>query len=140
LHQAKTELLQVLLRVAIHKLAQIRRHVGQLKIATTLDLAGNVLGNIFLPAFGRVEGDYPDRLAIFSGKQILDAGFQRPFKVCFSPGIAIAAKVACDQVDSLVTVRGDRHKPSGLTHKQLTQQPGFNLTKADSFLGLEPLA
>ncbi|AJA62509.1 hypothetical protein RN69_20855 [Bradyrhizobium japonicum] len=53
-----------------------------MQIATTLDLSGDVLGNILRPAFGCVEGDYPDRLAIFSGQQILDDGLHRALQVC----------------------------------------------------------
>jgi hypothetical protein len=93
-----------------------------LQIATTLDFSGDVLGNIFRPPLSWIEGDNPDRLAIFSGKQILDNDFYRPLQVCFAPGAAIAAEVVWDEIDSFVAVRGNRQEPSELTHKQLTQR------------------
>lgn len=63
----QTELPQVLWGAAINKLLEVRRHIAQLHIATTLDLAGDRPGNIFRAPLCWIEGDNPDRLAIFSG-------------------------------------------------------------------------
>nr|CUT16325.1 hypothetical protein CDS [Bradyrhizobium sp.] len=42
-----------------------------------------------------------------------------------SPSAAIAAGVVRNQVDSLVAVRGDRQKPSELTHKHSRNGTGI---------------
>ncbi|WP_161852535.1 hypothetical protein [Bradyrhizobium sp. CCBAU 051011] len=41
--------------------------LAQLQIAAAAQFAGDVFGNIFRPAFGGVEGDDADRVAVLAG-------------------------------------------------------------------------
>jgi hypothetical protein len=47
----------------IHEILNVRRDIAQLKIAPAAQLVGHVFGNIFGPAFGRVESHHTDRPA-----------------------------------------------------------------------------
>ena len=57
---------------------EIRDHSGDLahlQIAATAQFAGDVLGNIFRPALGGIEGDDADRVTILAGQQVLNYRF-----------------------------------------------------------------
>ena len=92
LHQAEAALPGVLGSVAIHELLQVRGDVAQLQVTAMLNLARDVLGDVFTPAVCRVEGDDLDRPAILACEQVLNDGCEvRRFQVGFAPGAAKAA-------------------------------------------------
>ena len=69
---------------------EIRDHSGDLahlQIAATAQFAGDVLGNIFRPALGGIEGDDADRVTILAGQQVLNYRFEvGGFVIGFAPG------------------------------------------------------
>ena len=54
---------------------------------------GDIFGNVFRPAFGGVEGDDADRIAVLAGQQVLDDRFEiGRLVIGFAPGAAYRPK------------------------------------------------
>ena len=74
---------------------EIRDHSGDLshlQIAATAQFAGDVLGNIFRPALGGIEGDDADRV-VLPGDQVLNYRFEVGGCVIgFPPGAAYSTE------------------------------------------------
>jgi hypothetical protein len=62
--------------VPICEILQVKRDVSRLKVAAAAQFAGDILGNIFRPALGGIEGDDADRVTILAGQQVLNYRFR----------------------------------------------------------------
>jgi hypothetical protein len=56
----------------LDKIRDRRAKISHLQIAATTQFASDVFGNIFRPAFGGIEGDDADRVAILADQQVLN--------------------------------------------------------------------
>ena len=62
--------------VPFDKIGDRGGQLTRLQIAATVQFAGDVLGNIFRPALGGIEGDDADRVTILAGQQVLNYRFE----------------------------------------------------------------
>jgi hypothetical protein len=65
--QPKAQLTPILPFVPFDEIRDRGWQLAQLQIAAAAQFAGDVFGNIFRPAFGGVEGDDADRVAVLAG-------------------------------------------------------------------------
>jgi hypothetical protein len=62
--------------MAFYKICERSRHLAHLQIAAPTQFAGDILGNIFRPPLGRVEGDDTVGIAVLATQQVLDDGLK----------------------------------------------------------------
>ena len=92
-----------------------RWHISHLEIAAPAQFAGDILRNIFRPAFSRIEGDDADRATVLAGEEILNNGFEvSGLVVGLPPSAADLPKIIGNEIDRLIAVsRYDRGRPTG---------------------------
>jgi hypothetical protein len=62
--------------VTIGETLKKERNIAHLQIATSAQFLSNLCRNVLRPAFGGVESNYPDRIAVLACKQVLNNGLQ----------------------------------------------------------------
>ena len=93
--------------MAFHKVLNGCWHVPQLKITAAPNLLGDVGRDILRPAFGGVEGDYANRIAVLTPKQTKDDVFQiGRLNVSFAVRPAATTKIVHYDVDGLIVAVG----------------------------------
>ena len=107
-----------------------RWHISHLEIAAPAQFAGDILRNIFRPAFSRIEGDDADQATVLAGEEILNNCFEvSGLVVGLPPSAADLPKIIGNEIDRLVAVSGyDRGRPIG-SQTQTTPQPAFKPTR-----------
>ena len=74
--QPQGQLTAIAILVPFDKISDRRRKLAHLQIAATAQFARDVFRNVFRPAFGGIEGDDADRVAILAGQQVLNYRFE----------------------------------------------------------------
>ena len=104
---------------AVGEILQVKRDIALLQIAAMAQLSDNVRGDVFGSPLGGVESDDADRIAVLTGKQVLDHRLEAAgLVVRLAPGAADFTEIVGDQIDGMVVIVGrDRGRPVRPTYK-----------------------
>jgi hypothetical protein len=97
--------------VALHEILEVVGDTVARDIAASLYFAGYLVRKVFRPMLQGVEGNYPDRIAELTRKEIGNDGFRiRPLDFGFTENAAERTKIVHHQIDRLVCAVGDNRR------------------------------
>ena len=96
--------------VVLDKLRERPSQITAIDVGSALDLSCELIRNVPRPSFARVERDYPDRIVVLGGVEVLQRGLSITLRgICLSVDPAqLGAEVVFDDVNRIVSGGDDR--------------------------------